>query len=191
MGVAVPEDFRREMAMAGDWQTMSERPVYENVKKEEDRKDTKPFTTGDKPQGLNIGVRKRKYEGQEEEDEARDRVVRKGWGSTTRTYPGAGADVDLDTLLNGTISKQEPLASKDKTVSQPSEQPAEVGQLHSTTKEETASSVPSIKKEDSINAIPITAPHQDDSETPSTKQDDEPAVGIVFKKRKPKQIRQS
>ena len=70
MGVAVPEDFRREMAMAGDWQTTSERLVYDNdfVKKED----------GDdvKADGLNIGVRKRKFEGLEEEAEAGETVVR-------------------------------------------------------------------------------------------------------------------
>ncbi|KAI4219784.1 MAG: hypothetical protein L6R36_008079 [Xanthoria steineri] len=99
MGIAVPEDFRREMAMAGDWQTISQRPIQDRVKKEEgldDFKDFKPDPT------LNVGVRKRKFEGQEEEEDAGATVVRKGWGSTTRRYPGSdgGAQDDLDTLLS-------------------------------------------------------------------------------------------
>ena len=94
LGVAVPEDFRKEMAMAGDWQTTSQRLIYDTVKKEEDNEDVK---TG----GLNIGVRKRKFEGQEEEEAAGETAVRRGWGSTIRTYPGAekDGDNDLDALL--------------------------------------------------------------------------------------------
>ena len=38
LGVAVPEDYRREVAMVGDWQAVSQRPIYSDaaaVKKEE------------------------------------------------------------------------------------------------------------------------------------------------------------
>ncbi|KAL2051925.1 hypothetical protein ABVK25_007840 [Lepraria finkii] len=96
LGVAVPEDFRKEMAMAGDWQTTSQRLIYDTVKEKEVNEDVK---TG----GLNIGVRKRKFESQEEEA-AGETVVRRGWGSTIRTYPGIGGDGDddLDTLLKTT-----------------------------------------------------------------------------------------
>ncbi|KAL8749135.1 MAG: hypothetical protein Q9199_007875 [Rusavskia elegans] len=99
MGIAVPEDFRREMAMAGDWQTIAQRPIQDRVKIEdgfEEFKDFKPDLT------LNVGVRKRKFEGQEEEEDAGATVVRKGWGSTTRRYPGSdeAAQDDLDSLLN-------------------------------------------------------------------------------------------
>ena len=99
MGIAVPEDFRKEMAMAGDWQTISQRRIEERAKKEEgleDFKDFKPDLT------LNVGVRKRKFDGQEEEEEAGATVVRKGWGSTTRHYPGSDDDNQevLDSLLN-------------------------------------------------------------------------------------------
>ena len=93
MGVAIPEEFRRELAMAGDWQTLSETPIYEGLKNEEGDEDAKH-------DGLNLGVRKRKYEGQEEEEEAGETVVRRGWGSTTRTFPGSsGEGDDLDALL--------------------------------------------------------------------------------------------
>lgn len=85
--------------MAGDWQTIAQRPIQDRVKTEdrfEDFKDFKPDLT------LNVGVRKRKFEGQEEEEDAGATVVRKGWGSTTRRYPGSdeAAQDDLDSLLN-------------------------------------------------------------------------------------------
>ena len=86
LGVAVPEAYRREVAMAGDWETVSVR----QIKKEEDVK----------PDVLSFGTHKRKFEGQEEEEEAGTTVVRKGWGSTTKKYPGSGGGVeDIESLL--------------------------------------------------------------------------------------------
>ncbi len=99
MGIAVPEDFRREMAMAGDWQTIAERPMLDRVKKEEGLEDFKHFQPDPT---LNVGVRKRKFEGQEDEEDTGATVVRKGWGSTVRHYPGTDGDGqdELDSLLN-------------------------------------------------------------------------------------------
>lgn len=96
MGVAVPEDFRKEVAMAGEWQTLSETPLDEvtgeRLKNEEGKV---------KPEGLNVGVRKRKFLEDEAEEEAE--VRRNVWGSTTKSYPGLGGgeqgEEDLNTLL--------------------------------------------------------------------------------------------
>lgn len=99
MGVAVPEEFRKEVAMAGEWQTLSETPLDEitgeRIKKEE----------GDvKPEGLNVGVRKRKFLEDLAEEEAE--VRRNVWGSTTKSYPGPKGgeqeEEDLNTLLGKT-----------------------------------------------------------------------------------------
>ena len=100
MGVAIPDEFRREMAMAGDWQTLSETPIYEASFKKEEDVDVKPVR-------LSMGVRKRRHEGQEEDEEAREPVVRKAWGSTFKTYSEAdqNADDDLDSLLASTGTK--------------------------------------------------------------------------------------
>ena len=96
MGLAVPENFRKEVAMAGEWQTLSETPLNEvtgeRMKNEE----------GDvKPEGLNVGVRKRKF--LEDQAEEKAEVRRDVWGSTTKSYPGPrGRDQeeeDLNTLL--------------------------------------------------------------------------------------------
>lgn len=96
MDVAVPEDFRKEVAMAGEWQTLSETPLDEvtgeRIKKEE----------GDvKPEGLNVGVRKRKFLEDQAEEEAE--VRRNVWGSMTKSYPaprsGEQQEEDLDVLL--------------------------------------------------------------------------------------------
>ncbi|ETI22202.1 hypothetical protein G647_06275 [Cladophialophora carrionii CBS 160.54] len=86
MGIKVPEEFCPEVAMAGDWQTLSQQVV-----------DEAPLSTG---------IKKRRYEGQEDDQEekeaAGEAVVRRGWGATTKTYPGQD-DPDLDDLLSGSI----------------------------------------------------------------------------------------
>ena len=189
MGVAVPDDFRKEMAMAGDWQTVSERPVYDTIKQEGDLNDRKPHDADDKAEALNKGVRKRKYEGQDEEEEAGERVVRKGWGSTTRMYPPAAGDVDLDALLNGTKKKQGQSIDEGTASSTSNDLPAKDEGLNSTAKIDLAHSTPLIKKEESDhgNDVPDPASLVD---TP-VKQEEEPAAGFVFKRRKPKPIRQN
>jgi len=101
MGVNVPQGFRSEMAMAGDWQTLSQHVVDE------------PFS--ETP--LSKGVKKRKYEGQQEDEEekeaAGEAVVRRGWGATTKTYPGHD-DASLDDLFLSSISiKKEKPSSPD------------------------------------------------------------------------------
>ncbi|KAA8648633.1 putative formin binding protein [Aspergillus tanneri] len=91
MGVAIPEEYRGDMALAGEWQTISETVIGLDA----DRQKSK----------LSLGVRKRKHEGDEEEEEAKkeaERFVSKAWGSRTRQYPGAQDDTDLDELLAST-----------------------------------------------------------------------------------------
>ncbi len=177
--------------MAGDWQTTSERLIYENdfVKKEE---------AGDvKPEGLNVGVRKRKIEGHEEEEEAGETVVRKGWGSTIRTYPGAGGDEeDLETLLKSTkrvIREGEGVQTLGSGRSFRPEQKDN----HATTEEtQLGLDSPATKKEESLGSsgIPDTVLNETaliEAPPESLKQEETASDSrVVFKKRKAKPIRQ-
>jgi len=87
MGVAVPEDYRKEVAMIGNWEVVSEQVVGEDGK-----------------QPLNIGVRKRKLDEAEEEAVAAGEIItkKKGWGQTYKKFPGSkgNADEDLDALFS-------------------------------------------------------------------------------------------
>ncbi|KAL8687964.1 MAG: hypothetical protein Q9218_006006 [Villophora microphyllina] len=186
MGVAVPEDFRREMAMAGDWQTLAQRPVGDQVKKEEgldDFKDFKPDPT------LNIGVRKRKHDGEEEEEAVEPVVRRKGWGSTVRQYPGSAADGkdDLDALLTGNAApKQEEQAIETETslLSPKAESPQTSNGLQPTA---TSSKPPPLKKEESSSVDLNNLQTQESNGDVAVKQeDDAPQPAVVFKKRKAK-----
>jgi len=82
MGVQIPEEQRAHLGQAGGWTVISQRVIDEAAVEEP----------------LSIGVRKRKYEGQDEEEEAGETVVRRGWGSTTKRYPTETTE-DLDVLL--------------------------------------------------------------------------------------------
>ena len=186
MGVAVPEDFRREMAMAGDWQTVFERPVNEGMK-EEDEKDVKTSASDIGLAAVNIGVRKRKYEGQEEEEEAGEQVVRKGWGSTLRTYAGADEETDLDALLGGTKTDSHKVKLQPSTATLSSGASGGDAKDIAEADSEPSPSAPLIKKEESYP--PLDAPVCDGTGIAPAKTE-APSAGIVFKKRKPKQARQ-
>lgn len=186
MGVAVPEDYRREVAMAGDWQTVAERPIWNGIKKEEgleDFKDFKPDLT------LNVGVRKRKLVDRDEEAEGGPTVVRKGWGSTTRRYPGSDNDNDddLDTLLGmKPVSEQgRPIKSEESSKQPNADKPDGSQSLRET---DVATQTPSVKQEDSRDGINLNSvPDQTGLPDATVKQEDEgtqPAV--FFKKRKSK-----
>ena len=121
-----------------------------------------------KPEVLNVGVRKRKHEGAEEEEEAGEAVVRRGWGSTTREYPGNLASVeDIGALLK----KEEP-------------------EVKSNPVEET---VPGIKNEESVDHLsPSTARETVSTSTDATIKPDpdaEAAAPVFFKKRKGKALK--
>ncbi|CAD0107697.1 unnamed protein product [Aureobasidium uvarum] len=97
MGVAIPEEYRRDMSIQGEWATVSERPIYSRpVKSASDGEDedTKAF-----------GVRKRKLDDEEEDL----KLAPKAWGSRLKSYPGAtgNTEEDLDALLSGATTKKE------------------------------------------------------------------------------------
>ncbi|ODM22659.1 hypothetical protein SI65_00248 [Aspergillus cristatus] len=181
MGVAIPDEYRRDMALAGDWQTTSVKVIRD------DNEEGKPATKS-------IGVRKRKAEGDadaDEEQEEPERLVSKGWGSTTRKYPGAqGEDEDLDALLASTKNVKKVKPSKDEG---PEEEGVkrEAADDNVPTKsegEEAAAAAPApeseqIKKEEPSDTTSAPAPVKNETEEP------EPAGGVVFKKRKPKAMR--
>ncbi|SLM33522.1 Zinc finger, U1-type [Lasallia pustulata] len=189
MGVAVPEDFRRELALAGDWQTLSERPVNSKaLKKEEDDDDVKPSN-------LNIGVRKRKFEGEEEEEEAGESVLRRGWGSTKRTFSCDGED-DLDTLLERTrVVRRRDEALRDAGSGDAKETSLDLPErrIASTEGMKESPKGSTIKEEESMGfSLDLAAaPEHGLIDAPVFKtEDDSVGSGVVFKKRKPKHLRQ-
>lgn len=183
MGIAVPEEFRRDMAMAGDWQVISEKPVYDPVNEKEEAADDVEDV---KPAGLNIGVRKRRHEGPEEEEDDGEIQARGAWGSKFHTYPdprGQDGQEDLDLLLGKTgVNKL-----------------TGGGTTKHNSGDESIPVPPSVGAAQTIKQDPDAPPiEQDIGETkPSSSRnivikpdsDFPEQVGIVFKKRKLKPIR--
>ena len=176
--------------MAGDWQILSERLVNNNdsLKKEKHNEDVKPG-------GLNLGVRKRRFEEQEEE-EAGETVVKKGWGSTIRTYPGAKEDDDdLDTLLSTTkrVAREgegsQPLGSGRLLRPEQADKHAPVKDSNPLLES------PAIKQEDHADSgvVADTILKQTavvESSESVKREESPPDSGVLFKKRKAKPIRQ-
>ncbi|CAG8000054.1 unnamed protein product [Penicillium olsonii] len=171
MGVAVPEEYRADMALAGEWQTTSETRV-------EPRQGLEGPTKS-------IGVRKRKHDGEEDEDEpAPEMVVNKGWGSRLKQYPGAQDDRDLDDLLASAkdIKMTRTFIPKPEVVEDETapEEPARV-----TVKEDDPPKV-----EEQVKVEPGSQPEAaPETETKENSQNEDAAPSVVFKKRKAKTMR--
>jgi hypothetical protein len=175
MGVAVPEEYRGDMALAGEWQTLSE---------------TKIDPEGLEGAAKSIGVRKRKHEGEEEEEEehAPEPLMSKGWGSRMKTYPGAQADdEDLDALLESTKDLKK---TKTATPTTMKEEPQERNQ-ESASVVKTEDEAPDSKTVETNE--PPEVKTEDPGSVPAPTVDEKPpaeeAAGPVFKKRKPKVMR--
>lgn len=168
MGVAVPEEYRRDMSIAGDWSTVSERVIYAKPEIKDEDEESKPAVGS-------FGVRKRKLDDEEEEDEQAAVKARKNWGSTLKAYPGAKEnDDDLDALLDGPLIKKESRPSEVKR-----EEPEDGAGVK--LKKEVSNTI----EQDGLKAIP------DVSEPAPPNQEQESAAGgvateapVLFKKRK-------
>ena len=169
--------------MIGDWQVISEKPVGEN-----------------QDQPLNIGVRKRKVDEEEEEALAAGEIItkKKGWGQTYKKFPGSkgGADMDLDALFtmkkktvkNEPGVKEEPPAMK--------EEPPKINEESEVKAEDAEGDLQDIPALDVVKGKVETeadAPLKADPEAPEARVETSvnaqeasavPVPTVVFKKRK-------
>lgn len=151
--------------MAGEWQAVRTAPQAPKIKSE----------AGDSTHVLNVGVRKRKQDEADEEDEATGQILskKKTWGSTLKSHSDLVADSeDLDALFPAKRMKADLDANTIKaegTVVK-NEPTADVASL------ETADSAPAaVKSETNVE----TAPND-------VKQEEHSASPVIFKKRKSK-----
>jgi len=171
MGIAVPDEYRGDMALAGDWQVISQTPVE----------------LGQQEAALNLGVRKRKFEGQDEEEAAGESVLKKGWGSTTKGYPVKEQQLD-DLLTSSIIFKKASTAELKKEDSNRYPADLRVGTDVKVDHDDVdATNKVTVKQEDdppisSSSSLPGQVPEQTDSISSGP-------LEIVFKKRKAKSTR--
>ncbi|KAK8196225.1 hypothetical protein BKA81DRAFT_387785 [Phyllosticta paracitricarpa] len=181
MGVAVPDEYRGEMAMVGEWQTVSVKPIGGEQKSAGDN-----GASG----ALNVGVRKRKKDDDDEEDEGGAQRPKRGWGNTFKTYrstaKGAATDDDIEALLmdvkpDPDTGSEAPTTEHDETPvkRETPEEPEEVKP-----DPEASDAAPSAKLSD---IPPVKTEDEQEEQAGAAKSD---GVGVVFKKRKSKALRQ-
>ncbi|KAK5626515.1 hypothetical protein RRF57_002230 [Xylaria bambusicola] len=168
MGIDVPTELRRDMALAGEWSVTSTRIIDDPNPDDENEGDSKPANVD----AVATGVHKRPKEESEDERDAENDIQNlfkkpRRWGRDSKLT--AENDAELDALLST------PLTNPPK-------------------KEE---SLPNIKKEESelegvlASAVAPVNGEQSGETTVKEEPDQEPSEPVVvFKKRKPKNIRQ-
>jgi hypothetical protein len=171
MGVAMPSAFRPEMAMPGEWTVTNVRVI----EKEEENGEAKVEARAN-------GVRKREAtEDEKEEENAMQGLFKKPrrWGRDSKAMPQE--DHELDALLSG--STFTPRAVKDETVKEEEEDTKDVK------KEEDDDNV-APNKEEETPTVKTEAPDVEPLIKPEPEEAESGVQTVVFKKRKPKGIRQ-
>ncbi|CCF38227.1 U1 zinc finger protein [Colletotrichum higginsianum] len=201
LGVSIPTAFRGDMAMAGEWTVTATKVIDPDAPRE------KPV------EAKAVGVRKRERTDEEKEEEEAVRGLfkkRKGWGST-RMMPEDDGDLDAllssNTLLRAVKKEEEevgePAEADAKGDVKAEENPTEEEVKKEDGTEDTApadvkSDAPAVKREPEddddagkgldVPALGDAAVKKEDEATAESAEAAAPAV--VFKKRKPKNIRQ-
>ncbi|KAI1451309.1 hypothetical protein F4805DRAFT_109644 [Annulohypoxylon moriforme] len=185
MGIDVPTELRRDMAMAGEWTVTNTRIIKDTTN--EDGSDTRPGSV----EAIASGVRKRPKPEEEEDEEEEENAIKglfkkpRKWGHDTKHIPET--DAELDALLNGTLTK--PLKAEQKSENSPKEE-----DLPNITKEDNSPSS-HIKSETDENTPlpdpnPIIVKHVEGDSVKQEENTEGEAPAVIFKKRKPKNIRQ-
>lgn len=180
MGVSIPDEFKPDMAMAGEWTVTKETVLEANGER--------------KTEAVALGVRKREPNDEEQEEAE---IKKKRWGSKFRSHPVDEDEGDLDALLDQAMAK--PLKPVEVAVVAPkfemkmTKSNIKVESPPDTATNETEKEIPKaeeeVKKEfpNALADIPTLGTAE---ETPKQEDDEEVPTGVVFKKRKAKNIRQ-
>ncbi|CAJ2505857.1 Uu.00g132510.m01.CDS01 [Anthostomella pinea] len=187
LGIDVPTELRRDMAMASEW-TVTNTRVIDHTPKTDD-----PEAKPEKVDAIATGVRKRtKPEGAEEAEE--EDVIKglfkkpRKWGRDTREAPADEADLDalLNTTLIRPVKKEEdgndsqpPVKQERPTVVKREDLVEVEVEVEAEAEAKVLSHAPPVAV-DGIDATPIKREAGTETEAPT----------VVFKKRKPKQVRQ-
>lgn len=174
LGVSMPGEFRPEMALPGEWTVTNTRVVRDEAEDEDIMKETKA-----------TGVRKRDAtEEEKEQEEAVRGLFKKSrrWGRDSKMVPQE-EDKELDALLSGSILTRPGTSENNDTKS---EEPSE-----DVKKEEDSDDVKK-EPEDEPQGLEIPVKAEGTSLDPPVKTEDSEATPapVIFKKRKPKGMRQ-
>ncbi|KAI1211137.1 uncharacterized protein F4807DRAFT_458710 [Annulohypoxylon truncatum] len=181
MGIDFPTELRREMAMAGEWTVTNTRIIQDTSNA--DDPDSKPGNVD----AIASGVRKRPKPEEEEEEE--ENAIKglfkkpKKWGRDTKHVPES--DAELDALLNRTLTN--PSKVEEKSENTPKEE-----DLPSVKKEDPSLGIKKETDEDTplSDIKPTAVEHVEGASVKQEENAEGDAPTVIFKKRKPKNIRQ-
>ncbi len=187
LGVNIPTELRGDMAMAGEWTVTATRILDAPDKASEDK-------DAAAAEGRATGV-KRERERTEEEKEQEEAIKglfkkQRKWGVGSKTMP-ADEDADLEALLSGPLiktKKEEP--EPDRIKAEDHEGDAAQADAAAHVEPEPA---PTIKKEEPEAGVAATVDPLSEATGPGVDGPESTASAagaVVFKKRKPKNIRQ-
>lgn len=173
LGVSIPQEFRGDLAMVGEW-TVTSTVLVEDRPKGEDLN----------PEARAKGVHKRERTDEEKDEEDAVKGLfkkQRRWGRAARTPAGEGSE-DLDALLSGGLVVKKSEEEVDDVKKE--EEQEETGEATTTTEEPERLDVKK-EEEDAADLPPVKKEDVEHVEAPG---DETPVV--AFKKRKPKNIRQ-
>ncbi|KAM0426317.1 hypothetical protein ACHAPT_008357 [Fusarium lateritium] len=170
LGVEVPSDFRPEMAMPGQWTVTNTRVIETKTEEDEEKVESKAN-----------GVRKREAtEDEKEEEEAVRGLFKKPrrWGRDSKAMLQE-EDKELDALLSG--STFTPRTTEDEVKKEEEVEDSKDVKLEEDATGDAAPDTTAVKAE---------APDLEPSVKPEPEEAGSGVQTVVFKKRKPKGIRQ-
>lgn len=181
LGVSIPQEFRGDLAMAGDW-TVTATTIVEE----------KPAGDDDRPEAKARGVHKRERTDEEQEEEKAVKSLFKKprrWGRDPR---GVQGDEDLDALLSGglVVKKTEEEEESAGIVKKEDDAEAEGEGEGEEVPEKVAPELPDVKKEEERELKDVPLVKEDDSALREQDGSGGDVPVVAFKKRKPKNIRQ-
>ncbi|KIL90715.1 formin binding protein [Fusarium avenaceum] len=174
MGVAMPSEFRPEMAMPGQWTVTNTRII--EAKKDEDE--------GAKVESRANGVRKREVtEDEKEEEDAMRSLFKKPkrWGRDSKAMPQQ-ADEELDALLSGSTFAPRPVNEEAEDVTKEEDDATPDATVKTEDTEAVKTEDTAVAKTEAPDVEPLIKPEPEEAESG--------VPTVVFKKRKPKGIRQ-
>ncbi|KAK4184106.1 WW domain-binding protein 4 [Podospora australis] len=205
MGVNIPTELRPEMAMAGEWSVTNTRVIDDDAITQENNGEG-GIIKGSESRAVGVKRERQRTEEEKEQEEALNGLFtkRRKWGVDSKRMPGE-EDAELDALLSG------PLIKTKKEEKTEDEEGMKEEEADTTVKTEVPQDdVPRIKTEESVegpglgaitdvkdevvkkeagDGVDLSAPDAGDSNVKGTAAVAE-GPAVVFKKRKPKNLRQ-
>ncbi|KAK3361568.1 hypothetical protein B0T24DRAFT_641877 [Lasiosphaeria ovina] len=209
MGVNIPTPLRGDLAMPGEWTVSSTRIIKADDGEPEEAKEE----ISDAARAVGVKRERERTEADKEQEEAIKGLFKRPrrWGIDSKRLP-ADEDAELDALLSGPLvkTKKEETAEAPKLKAEDSnaednkaddskaednkadDSKAEEKEMGGEETKEVAAGIPPIKKEPSEDEVGMGVAAAIEQKAPEllAPKDEGDAAAVVFKKRKPKNIRQ-